>query len=140
MSNKCVYPSPLFLAYPFIHTMSAISFVPDCTDFSLRLVGGSTKLEGRVEMCYNNQWGTICDDRWDTPDAIVACRQLGYTGTVVIHCGKSIMYRVTCICTCNTIWVLCVSDIIHVHVAYCQDAFAKISWWNVLQCNHIAII
>ena len=29
-----------------------------------------------MEICLNGEWGTICDDRWGTPDAIVACRQL----------------------------------------------------------------
>ena len=51
-----------------------------CSDGDLRLVNGSVPTEGRVEICRNNSYGTICDDQWDVLDARVACRQLGYSG------------------------------------------------------------
>ncbi|PIK52090.1 putative macrophage scavenger receptor types I and II isoform X1 [Apostichopus japonicus] len=44
----------------------------------VRLVGGSAPDEGRVEIFYNNEWVTICDDYWQREEAEVICRQLGY--------------------------------------------------------------
>ena len=50
-----------------------------CTQNALRLQGGANSMTGRVEICNRGVWGTVCDDFWGTPDAMVACRQLGFS-------------------------------------------------------------
>lgn len=50
----------------------------NCTNGELRLAGGSGPYEGRVELCVNEAWGTVCSIGWNNADANVVCRQLGY--------------------------------------------------------------
>ena len=50
-----------------------------CNNSEIRLSGSSYDFEGRVEVCVNETWGTVCDDAWDSNDAMVVCRQLMYS-------------------------------------------------------------
>ena len=52
-----------------------------CTENEIRLVNGFDGRSGRVEVCLDGRWGTVCDDGWNVRDATTVCRQLGYNGT-----------------------------------------------------------
>ena len=49
-------------------------FFSVCYDGSVRLVGGEHGAMGRVEVCNNNTWGSVCDLDWDDRDAVAACK------------------------------------------------------------------
>lgn len=75
--------------------------VDDCADQSdeasqnceapieVRLINGSTPLEGRVEIKYHGTWGTICDDDFNDDAAKVICKSLGYSGLARVRKGAA---------------------------------------------------
>ena len=52
----------------------------NCTEGDIRLSNHNSG-SGRVEICLDGLWGTVCDDGWDIRDAATVCRQLEFNGT-----------------------------------------------------------
>ena len=62
-------------------SFSVAAVVPPSTEEGeLRLRDGDSASDGRLEIFHEGEWGTVCNDGFGTPDATVACRQLGYAG------------------------------------------------------------
>ena len=59
----------------------------NCANGDVRLENGTTPYEGRVEICYDGVWGSVCDSSWNDQDAAIVCLQLGYQGASMnTHC------------------------------------------------------
>ena len=65
-------------------SVAAGAIYSNCSDGDLRLSGGETEYQGRVEICINNLWGSICysssryGNYWNVDDGRVVCRALGH--------------------------------------------------------------
>ena len=66
------YPQPKFMFFCCVFS-GAI-----CPEGNVTLADGASHNKGRVEVCVDGRWGTVCDDGWSYYDAQVVCRQLGY--------------------------------------------------------------
>ena len=69
---------------------------------AVRLVDGSSSNEGRVEVYFNGQWGTVCDDEWNEKKVQIVCIQLGLGSTGIPESfaagtGKILLNNLICI-------------------------------------------
>ena len=77
--------------------------IDTCDDGDIRLMDGKSAAEGRVEICINNIWGSVCDDGWDAYDAGVVCNQLGFQSAsklqiivICIDCSLALLSHAHC--------------------------------------------
>ena len=73
----------IILNKPFALYFATVD-VPTCSheeEGDVRLTSGLSSYEGRVEVCTGGEWGTICSYGWGRQEAVVVCRQLGFTTT-----------------------------------------------------------
>ena len=99
---------------------SSVSYVP------VRLVGGDAH-SGRLEVLYNNTWGTVCELNFNILAANTVCRQLGYNSGAITYYGGAHYGPGN-----GTIWlsnVACLPGISN--IAACTH-----SYWGLTGCNH----
>uniref|UniRef100_A0A672U9A3 Soluble scavenger receptor cysteine-rich domain-containing protein SSC5D n=1 Tax=Strigops habroptila TaxID=2489341 RepID=A0A672U9A3_STRHB len=93
---------------------------------SLRLADGPHRCAGRVEVFYENRWGTVCDDHWDLQDATVVCRELG-CGAVASAYGAAHFGQGS-----GPIWL----DNVQCNGSEAALAECSAQPWGINNCNH----
>lgn len=73
---RCIY---CCLSLYFLCLFFLIITVAPCSNGEIQLSGSLPEYQGLIEVCVNNSWATICTDNFDANNAMVVCRQLGYS-------------------------------------------------------------
>ncbi|NXX99824.1 LOX3B oxidase, partial [Centropus bengalensis] len=126
---SCV-PGPLFTAG---HAHKKKQRQQQPSQPRIRLKGGAKVGEGRVEVLKRNEWGTICDDRWNLLSASVVCRELGFgsakealtgarmgQGTGPVHINE-----VQCLGTEKSLWSCPFKNITQEDCKHSEDAAVR---------------
>eukprot|EP00076_Gallus_gallus_P031273 XP_015156778.1 lysyl oxidase homolog 3 isoform X6 [Gallus gallus] len=99
----------------------------------IRLKGGAKAGEGRVEVLKNNEWGTICDDRWNLLSASVVCRELGFGSAKEALTGARMgqgmgpihLNEVQCLGTEKSLWSCPFKNITQEDCKHTEDAAVR---------------
>ncbi|XP_030575067.1 lysyl oxidase homolog 3B isoform X2 [Archocentrus centrarchus] len=121
-------PGPLFMQNSGLKKKLKISS-------NVRLKGGARVGEGRVEVLKDNEWGTVCDDRWNLQSASVVCRELGFGSAKEALTGARLgqgmgpiyMNEVKCLGQEKSIWDCPFKNITSENCQHSEDAAVRCS-------------
>lgn len=77
VSNKDIW-FDMCLQLVLFYVLDSATVVSNCSHGDIRLTAVTQNLSGKVELCVHGIWGAVCNHGWDTEDANVACKQLGF--------------------------------------------------------------
>uniref|UniRef100_W5N4R6 Galectin 3 binding protein n=1 Tax=Lepisosteus oculatus TaxID=7918 RepID=W5N4R6_LEPOC len=115
------------IAFHFLlSVLFLLSFQTTASNGDVRLVGGASSSEGRVEVYYTGSWGTVCDDSWDIADATVVCRSLGFANATSAVTGATFGAG------SGRIWL----DDVSCRGTESSLALCKFKGWGITDCQH----
>uniref|UniRef100_A0A673YHA5 Lysyl oxidase homolog n=1 Tax=Salmo trutta TaxID=8032 RepID=A0A673YHA5_SALTR len=117
-------------------------------DSTVRLKGGAKLGEGRVEVLKNNEWGTVCDDRWTLLSASVVCRELGFGSAKEALTGARMgegmgpihMNEVQCLGTEKSMWNCGFKNITSEDCQHLEDAAVRCNTPYMALENSVRIV
>ena len=92
-----------------------------CYDGQVRLTEGTDVREGRVEICSDGNWSTVCDNLWNEAEAKIVCQQLGYPSD-----GECRFHEKLCIISIHSL--SCILNYWYISVYRCSGILRSLLW------------